>query len=100
VLVESRKRQPQRDQVFLAPDAFLLVLVLADDAESADSLAVQTHILGEGLRDGDINTFEHEMTDGESVFITITGGIALLGLSKTGKWFFRLQMSARTNQSS
>ena len=62
---------------YLAEDAIFLLHIFANDAESSDSLAVQSHVLGEGLSDGDVEAFGDEMTNGKGVFIAVSGSVAL-----------------------
>ena len=51
----------------LTLDPSLLLWICSDEGESADTFAVETHILREGLGQSDLVTLLDEVTDGERV---------------------------------
>lgn len=68
----------------LGVDALLLLGRLAHDTEGADSLAVQAHVLGEGLRQDEAVTLLDEETDRVGVLVGVTAREALVGHVEEG----------------
>ena len=63
----------------LGVDALLLVGRVGDDAEGTDSLAVETHVLGEGLREREAVALLDEQADRVGVTVGVAGSEALVG---------------------
>lgn len=68
----------------LGVDTLALLGVLCDDGEGADTLAVETHVLGEGLGEADVVALLDEVADGEGVGVGVTRGEALVGHVEEG----------------
>lgn len=68
----------------LRVNALLLVGRLADDGESTNTLAVETHVLGERLSQAGAETLLDEVTESEGVLGGVTTGKALVGHVEEG----------------
>jgi hypothetical protein len=66
-------------------NALLLLGVLADKREGTDTLAVQTHVLGEGLAQSDVVALLDEVTGSEGILVSVTAGKALVGHVEEGE---------------
>lgn len=78
--VDRRVRVERTDEdLDLRVDALLLFGRVADDAEGADTLAVQTHVLGEGLRQHETVALLDEQADRVGVLVGVAGCEALVG---------------------
>ena len=66
------------DDLQLTLDAGLLLRVGGNKGESPDAFAVETHVLREGLGEGDLVTLFNKVADGESVLGSTSRGKALI----------------------
>lgn len=73
-----RVHRPDQD-LELTVNSSLLLLVGANQTESADSFTVQAHVLGETLAQGDREPLFNKVSDGESIVLKDTGCEALVG---------------------
>ena len=73
------------DDLHLAQHAGHRLAILADDVNRADALAVQTHVLGKGLRCEELQTLAGEHAYGVGIVDQITGGKTLIGGIEEGK---------------
>ena len=69
----------------LGVHALLLLSRLADKRKSTNTLAVETHVLGETLAQSNVVALLHEVTRSESILVSITAGKALVGHVEEGK---------------
>ena len=78
------------DNLQLAVNASFLLRVGANEGESTDTLAVETHVLREGLRERNLVTFLDEVADSERVTRGIARGEALVSHVEEGEQFLLL----------
>ncbi len=69
----------------LRVDALALLGVGAHHGEGADALAVEAHVLGEGLGQADVVALLDKVPDGEGVLVDVTAGEALVGHVEEGE---------------
>ena len=69
----------------LGVDALLLLGRLADDGEGTNTLAVETHVLGERLGNGDLVTLSNKVTKSKSIPGNATRSEALVSHIKEGE---------------
>jgi hypothetical protein len=79
------------DDLELRLDASLLLRVGSHDRERADTLAVETHVLREGLAKSDLVALRHEVARSERVERDIAGGEALVGHVEEGEELLLLE---------
>lgn len=68
----------------LRVDTLLLVGVGAHDGESTDTLAVETHVLGEGLGKADVVALLDKVADGEGILVDVARSETLVGHVEEG----------------
>lgn len=66
-------------------DTLLLLGVLANEGESTDTLAVQTHVLGETLAKSDVVALLDEVAGSKSILVGVAAGKALVGHVEEGE---------------
>jgi hypothetical protein len=66
------------DDLQLALYAGPFIGICADEGEGSDTLAVEAHVLGERLGEGDLMSLLDEVTDGEGVAGGVAGGKSLV----------------------
>jgi hypothetical protein len=69
----------------LRVNTLLLLGRLADDGEGTNTLAVETHVLGEGLSKDRAETLLDEVTEGEGILGSVTTGEALVSHVEEGE---------------
>jgi hypothetical protein len=73
-------------------DSGSLFRILADDSEGTCSLAVESHVLGERLREEDVVTVLDELSDGEGVLVDRAGGESLNFLLQIKFWVGKINL--------
>lgn len=90
--VDGRVRvEGTNEDLDLGLDALLLLGVLADEGESTNALAVETHVLGKALAQSDVVALLDEVAGSEGILVSVTAGEALVGHVKEGEVLLLLQ---------
>lgn len=66
-------------------DTLLLLGVLANEREGTNTLAVQTHVLGEALAQSNVVALLDEVARSEGILVSVTAGKALVGHIEEGE---------------